>query len=145
MAVDLEEQDPEINPRKRKKSAGEYFFDRTVYSGIGFGVNELSSLWITDQFIYGKNLLRNIPGLKTIGAWFSEEGFTKASDFIARTFRLVEKTAKDGIKITPRERGGNTLLMVTLLSGGTLLILPMKWLEDNKIKLVEKANHLSIS
>lgn len=135
--------DPEpTDAPKHKKSAGEMVFDRTVYTGIGFGVNEVSSLWITDQFMHGKNLFASIPGLKTFGKWFSEEGYTGLSDKIAKTFKIGEKLAKDGSKITPRARGGNALLMVTLLSGGTLLILPMKWLEDSKNYWVKKANHL---
>lgn len=129
-------------PKKRVKSAGEKVFDRTVYTGIGFGVNEASSLWITDQFMHGKNLLRNVPGLKKAGEWFSETGFNRVSESIAKKFKLTEKLAKDGGKILPKERGGNALLMVTLLSGGTLLILPMKWLEDNKNRWVKRANHM---
>jgi len=128
---------------KRKMSAGELLFDRVVYTGIGLGVNEVSSLWITDQFMNGKNLFGSLPSFfKTIGAWFSKEGFDRASEFIARTFKMTSKVAKDGKEISAAARGGNTLLMVTLLSGGTLLILPMKWLEDHKIQMVEKFNHL---
>jgi len=142
--VDLKTHAPasDTNQPKHEKSAGELVFDRTVYTGIGFGVNEVSSLWITDQFMHGKNLLANIPGLKKIGAWFSEEGFSRCSEFLAKTFKLAEKTAKDGSIITPKARAGNSLLMLTLISGGTLLILPMKWLEDSKNYWVKKANHM---
>lgn len=144
--ADLNQENPSIPDMddsypKRNKTAGELIFDRTVYTGIGFGVNEVSSLWITDQFMHGKNLLAKIPGLKTIGSWFSQEGFGWTSEKIAKIFKLKEKIAYDGSKITPKARGGNALLMVTLLSGGTLLILPMKWLEDSKNYWVKKANH----
>jgi hypothetical protein len=139
--VDIITNPPPEDPN-RNKSGGELLFDRTVYTGIGFGLNEAMSLWITDQFMYGKNLLGKIPGLKNTGAWFSEEGYNRLSDKIAEAFKMGEKIAEDGSKISPRARGGNALLMVTLLSGGTLLILPMKWLEDSKNYWVKKANHM---
>lgn len=117
----------------RKKSAGEILFDRTVYTGIGFGVNEVSSLVITDQFLHGKNI---------VGKWFSKEGFDAASGWLAKTFKVKDGIDKSGKKVTGAAKAGNMLLMVTLLSGGTLLILPMKWLEDHKNYWVKKANHL---
>lgn len=129
----------------RKKTAGERVFNRVVYTGIGFGVNEASSLWITDQFLNGKNLLEKIPFLKKAGAWFSKEGFERASEYFAKTFKLTERVVKEGEKtltILPKERAGNSLLMATLLSGGTLLLWPMKKLEDHKAYWVEKANHM---
>lgn len=113
---------PERDPN-RKKSGGEVLFDRAVYNGIGFGVNEVSSLWITDQFMHGK------PKWYLGGKAFSEHGFSAASDWIAKTFKM------------PKAKAGNTLLMATLLSGGTLLVLPMRYLEENKISLTKKANH----
>lgn len=129
--------------KQPEKSGGEVVFDRVVYTGIGFGVNEASSLWITDQFMYGKNMLEHSsPELRKMGSWFSKEGFERVSEGIAKTFNLTEKIAKDGSKITPKARGGNALLMVTLISGGTLLLLPMKWLEDHKNYWVKKANHM---
>lgn len=136
---------PEATKTKRKKSAGERVFDRVVYTGIGFGVNEGASLWVTDQFLNGKNLLENVPVAKKAGAWFSKEGFDKASEYFAKTLKLTERVVKEGektITITPKARAGNSLLMATLLSGGTLLILPMKMLEDHKAYWVKKANHM---
>src|ERR1700733_12079213 len=84
--------------RHRKRSPGEVAFNRVVYTGIGFGVNEAASLWITDQFVHGKNLLSNVPGLKKPGAWFSEEGYSRASEGIAKLFKLTEKTGAEGVK-----------------------------------------------
>ncbi len=128
-------------PGEKDPSGGELLFDRVVYTGIGFGVNEVSSLWITDQFMHGRNLFKN-TALEKPGEWFSEEGYNKVSDMVASTFKLGEKMGSDGKMISSRARGGNALLMVTLISGGTLLILPMKSLEDNKTAWVQRANHL---
>ncbi|MGE0753905.1 MAG: hypothetical protein AB7L92_01950 [Alphaproteobacteria bacterium] len=127
----------DINP-DRKETAGEKIFDRTVYTGIGFGVNEGLSLWVTDQFMHGKNLLAKVPGMKTAGMWFSAEGFDRASEAWTRLLKLEAKNGK-----TAKQNGANSLLMLTLLSGGTLLLLPMKWLEDTKATWVKKANHMA--
>lgn len=108
----------------RKPSGGEVLFDRVVYTGIGFGVNEASSLWITDQFMHGK------PKWYLGGKAFSKEGFESAASWISKKFHM------------PHAKAGNTLLMATLLSGGTLLVLPMRWLEENKISWVQRANHM---
>ena len=108
----------------RKRSGGEVLFDRVVYTGIGFGVNEAASLWITDQFMHGK------PKWYLGGKPFSKEGFDSAAGWIAKKFKM------------PKAKAGNTLLMATLLSGGTLLVLPMRWLEENKISWVQRANHM---
>lgn len=140
--TDTHKKDADGNPIRRTKTTGEWLFDRVVYTGIGFGVNEAMSLWITDQFVHGKNLLEKTPGfLKTMGSWFSKTGFDKLSQKIADTFKLKEIMA-EGQKLSPKARGGNTLLMATLLIGGTLLVLPMKLIEDNKAYWVKKANHL---
>lgn len=135
-------QDTQTPPARRKQSAGEVVFNRVVYTGIGFGVNEGASLWITDQFMHGKNLFEKSPALKKAGAWFSKEGFDRISASLANAFKVTERIAQDGSKISPQARAGNSLLMATLLSGGTLLILPMKWLEDSKTFWVKKANHM---
>lgn len=140
--------DADVTPEaqaKRKKSAGERVFDRVVYTGIGFGVNEASSLWITDQFLNGKNLLEKVPVAKKAGAWFSKEGFDRASEYFAKALKLTERVVKEGektITVSPKERAGNSILMATLLSGGTLLVWPMKLLEDHKAYWVKKANHM---
>jgi hypothetical protein len=120
-----QEREPIPENPNRKQSAGEVIFNRVVYTGIGFGVNEASSLWITDQFIHGK------PKWFLGGKPFSKEGFQAASKALAKV-----------MKTTP-DKAGNTILMATLLSGGTLLVLPMKWLEEHKLYWVKKANHFA--
>ncbi len=126
---------------KKPPSDGLVVFNRALYTGIGFGVNEASSLWITNQFMLGKNLFAKVPLLEKFGAWFSKDGFERASEWIAKTFKFKEKIASDGKRITPKANAGNALLMVTLISGGTLLILPMKILEESQAYWVKKTDH----
>jgi hypothetical protein len=110
---------------KRRKTAGEIVFDRTVYTGIGFGVNEGSALVIADEFEHGmgKNL------------------FQKTANWLVKTLKFGEKVTREGKKITPHENASNALLTFSLLLSGTALVWPMKWLEDHKASLVKKANH----
>jgi len=81
--------------KNRKATGGEVMFERVVYTGIGFGVNEASSLWITDQFMHGK------PKSWLGGKAFSKEGFEAASAWVAKKFNISHA------------KGSNTLLMVT--------------------------------
>jgi hypothetical protein len=114
----------------RKKTAGEIFFDRTVYTGIGFGLNEVISLIFADKFQYGSG--------KIIG----KQGFEKASDWIAKTFKFKPKI-KNGQTISAKTSAGNSLLWISLTSGGFILLLPMKWLEDHKAGVVKWMNHVA--
>ena len=138
--VDIVTHEEEVEP-KSAPSDGVKVFNRGLYTGVGFGVNEVSSLWITNQFKEGNNLFENVPMLKKAGAWFSKEGYEKVGAWIAKTCKFAEKIGKDGKRISSLDRGKNALLMTTLISGGTLLILPMKWLEDNKTYWVKKTDH----
>lgn len=128
---------------KRKASTGEVVFDRTVYTGIGLVGNEALSLWVADQFMHGeKNLFAKVPGLKKAGELFKKEGYDRASKKFTEVLGFSDKVSVNGHKMLALERGGNSLMMVTLIAGGTMLILPMKWLEDNEGYWVKKANHM---
>jgi len=116
--------------KHRKDSGGEMIFDRTVYTGIGFGVNEVSSMIIADELRYGHN------------KYFGKEIFEKAAHGWAKILKLKDKVGKDGKTITKLARAENTLEVGALLIGGTLLIIPMKWLEDRKEKIVKATNHV---
>jgi hypothetical protein len=109
----------------RKKTGGETLFDRVVYTGIGFGVNEGSALVVADQFEYG----------------MGKGAYAKIRDWMVETFKFGEKVTKEGKLLTPHENAGNALLTFTLLLSGTALVYPMKWLEDRKEHFVRKANH----
>lgn len=120
---------PASDKKSHKKSGGEIIFDRTVYTGIGFGVNEASSMIIADELRYGNN------------KYFGKEIFHKAAEGWVKMLKLKDKVSKDGKQITSLARAENTLEVGALLIGGTLLLLPMKWLEDRKENFVRKINH----
>lgn len=114
--------DPKKPPRKR--TAGEVAFDRVVYTGIGFGVNEASAIVIADEFEHrsGKKLFENL------------------SHWVEKTFKYKD-VMKDGKLLTGNAQARNMVLWGSLLISGTLLVYPMKKLEDNKSYWVKKANH----
>ena len=139
--VDIVKKEEQADPKK-PPSDGVTVFNRALYTGVGFGVNEASSLWITNQFANGNNLFAKVPALEKAGEWFSKSGYERVGAWIAKTFKFADKVSVEGKKISSVERGKNALLMTTLISGGTLLILPMKWLEDSKAYWVHKTDHV---
>lgn len=129
--------DQEALEAKRKKSAGEVIFNRTVYTGIGFGLNEAISLYITDQFEHGKGTsIVNKLGI-------NPKNFARAAENTKGLFKEKRIIVQGVEKIyTPIMRGQKFVMGSSLLIGGTLLVLPMRWLEDSKEFWVEKFNHL---
>lgn len=114
------------DPKKphRQETAGEVIFDRTVYTGIGFGVNEISAIVIADEFKHG------------IGkGWFED-----ISKWMVKNLKFKD-TLKNGVTVTAQKNAASMLLWSSLLISGTMLVLPMKELEDNKGYWVKKANH----
>lgn len=108
--------------KNRKPTAGEKIFDRTVYTGIGFGVNEALSLYIAVEVIKG----------------WGKKGFDKSGEFFARFFK---EQVKNGVKYSSVERARNVLTVGALLIGGTLVVIPMKLIEDHKAYWVKRINH----
>jgi len=105
------------------QSPGEVLFDRSVYTGIGFGANEILSLIIAVEG-------RHYGGKKLY------DGATKK---FATSINKVNKLV--GRKPVVHNEAGDILEVGTLLIGGTLLVVPMKWLEDRKASIVQKLNH----
>lgn len=110
--------------KNREKSAGEKIFDRGVYTGIGFGVNEGLSLYLADEFEHGWGK----KWFEKAANWLFEKGYFKDG-------------IKNGAKVSGKANAANMLMTLGLLSGGTLLVWPMKWLEDRKAWWVKKINH----
>ncbi len=120
--VEVRDNDPK-NPH-RKRSAGEVAFDRVVYTGIGFGVNEASAIVIADEF-------QNRSGKKL---------FQTISEWMVKNMKFTD-TVKNGVHIPANKSAESMLLWASLLISGTALVVPMKKLEDNKEHWVTKANH----
>ncbi len=125
----------------RKKTGGEQLVERGIYTGVGLGVNEALSLYIADEFEHG------VKDKKLINKVFHKERYDRWTDRWQKFFNFEEKTIKGfwtGKSEThlPHQRAANSLLTFSLLIGGTLLILPMRWLTDNRASLSKKANHM---
>ncbi len=109
----------------RSETAGEVLFDRGVYTGINFVVNEVLSMIIAVE-------MRHFGG---------KAHFEKASKWWEKTARFKDKVIK-GVNTTAFARAEDSLEIFALLGGGTALVVPMKLLEDNKQKIVKNLNHL---
>jgi|GEM_PF-6462314 len=120
--VEVRQKDP--SKPQRAQTAGEILFNRVVYTGIGLGVNEASALVISDEFQHG-------VGKK----WF--EGI---ASWMEKSLKFKD-TTKNGKFVTANANAKNMLLWGSLLISGTLLVYPMKKLEDNKGYWVKKLNH----
>lgn len=119
---------PDEITKNRKKTTGEVAYERTVYTGFGFFVNEIISLIGTDQFQSGAG----------------KKYFEKASEAIAKLLRFEDKvkTVKGKeVHLSGKGRAGNLLMWASLNAIGTLPLIPMKMMEDKKEKWVKKFNH----
>ncbi len=110
-------------PNTDKKSFGEIAFDGAVYGGIGYLANAALSVAVTHQVIHLPN------------SWLGRQGQTTHA-----MFEEVMKTVTDHPETIKRwtDRANDILF---LSSGGWLLLIPMKWVEDNKLHLVQKIDH----
>jgi len=118
----------EKNPKVKKynKSSGEKAFDRIVYTGIGFGLNEAISLYATVEMQQG----------------WGRKLYDKIINGVIKTFKMKDAIV-NGEKLLAKDRAANVMLMILLWAGGTSLIIPMKKLEDHRSYWVKKLNHLN--
>lgn len=92
---------------------GEKAYNLGVYTGIGYFVNLFSSVAITDYFLAGG------------GQKYLQQGAQALNKLVDNAPKPIKETA-----------GYNALKTLALLSGGTLLMAPIKTLEDNKRRAV---------
>lgn len=112
---------------ERELSFGEQVFDFIVYKGIGFGVNEVVSIVLADEFEHG----------------VGKPHFDKWGEGLVKKFpKFFKETIENGVvKATAKQNAANTLMTIALLNGGTLLLGPMMSLDNNKTAIVEWLNH----
>lgn len=107
------------NSSNNGKSFGEIAFDSAVYGGIGYIGNAALSLAISHQAI-------NLPQSK----------LAQSSNKSRVLFEDVMKTVTENPEhIKSWANRANDIFY--LGSGGWLLLVPMKWMEDNKLSLVQ--------
>lgn len=111
---------PHYNFQAGKPTPGEKLFDTSLYLGLGYAVNLAGSIALTEFMLHGKG--------KT-AIWDPTEkilvnGFKKMG--------LSHETALSSSKVTQE--------FTWLTSGGTILMIPIKLIEDRKSKLVYLLN-----
>lgn len=108
----------------RSPSAGEVVFDRAVYTGLGFVANEALAMLMAVE-------MRHFVG---------KEQFLKASKWMEKNMGYKAKTV-NGVTTSGLERAADALEIGTLLASGTMMIVPMKMMEDREDKIVRRINH----
>lgn len=107
---------------KQEMSKGEKWYNWIVYKGINYWVNLIASLAIADYFI-------NRKGRARMDKWATGLG------------KLFSKGVKEGPAFEKNYHHAKTALETAILSsGGWLLLIPMKWMEDRKRKAVHWFN-----
>ncbi len=104
-----------------KMSKGEKIFDWSVYKGLNYWVNLISSVLIADYFINPES-----KGRQNLDKSIS---------------RMTQGLTKMGVALKSAHHNSKVgLETFALLSGGTLLLVPLKLLEDRKRKSVHWIN-----
>lgn len=111
---------PQDGGAVHRGSTGERLFDLGVYGGLGYLANAAVSLAITRYAVQKKGTRLFRFGQHTQ----------------ARFEQLFERFISDPQQIQQWGRLSNDVLF--LGSGGWLMVLPMKWLEDHKPELVQR-------
>jgi len=104
-------------------SQGENLYNKVVYQCINYWLNLGMSLVITDYFLHGKG-----KGVHT-------NNLRKVTDFFKRT-KIDQVVGEAATKRAVGVAAG----FITLLSGGNILLIPDKIMEDNKRPIVHWLN-----
>ncbi len=112
----------------RKKSIGERIFNRGVYTGIGFGANEVGSLIFTGMFERGP------------GKYLGRHGFERGGAWLAKCITPI----KEKINLQPMTHaGGKKLLMwISLNFIGCFVVPAIRIMDGYKFGIVKKLNHM---
>lgn len=141
----VKEPEKEITPAAAKSepkmSKGEKVFNWVTYQGLNYWTNLLLSVAAADRFINPPDVKRTGKINEFIDGFINRQ---KLDEWVSKTTKAVANvTKKAGLNIDlwkihkKSNRGWESLM---LLTGGTLLLLPLKFLEDNKRKIVHATN-----
>jgi hypothetical protein len=107
---------------KKPESLGEKLFNYLTYGGVGFGINLGLSVIITDYFTHGK-------GNELLHSWSKKS---------AGTLHKIS-----GTNIEKAENTAYAFLKTHLLmSGGHVVMVPIKLMEDSKRHIVHRINRM---
>ncbi|MCI5049113.1 MAG: hypothetical protein MRY32_02100 [Rickettsiales bacterium] len=112
------------NKPAHKRSFGENMFDLGVYGGVGFAANAALSIALTYEGVMKPNSRMATVMTHTRKAWET----------------VIKSIQKNPQKVQAWTDKMNEFLFLS--SGGYILLVPMKWLEDNKEHLVEKLDDM---
>lgn len=115
---------PSADAKPAPQTAGQSIVDFAIFKGVGLFVNEALSLGLAVEARMSKH-------------------FGKVADTWANFRKITPKVDQlSGHTVSARAQASNSLVTLLLLTGGTLLIWPMKKLDEARPYLVKKANHV---
>lgn len=100
-----------------ERSSGEVVFNTITYKGIGWILNAAISVYLTDLLMHGK------------GKNFFDKSIHKLAPFFQRMVGGTEEAAQKTAR--------GSMMTAGLFSGGTILLYPIKKLEDHKAAIVK--------
>lgn len=112
----------------RKKSIGEKIYNRSVYTGIGFGANEVFSMIFTGMFERGKN------------RFLGRERFENVSQWMVNAFHFKDKV-KNGVVTTAHENAKAALMWASLNFIGCFVVPAIKIVDKYKSGIIKRLNH----
>ncbi len=115
-----------------RMSRGEKWYNRLVYQGLNYWVNLGLSLYVTDLFAHGGKL--DPSRLVGRGGWFKSKYEGGVSWFTDKLGGVM------GSRLRARRFGEIVIGTFTLNSGGNILLIPTKYLEDYKRPIVHALN-----
>ena len=127
-----------LEKQPRKKTSGEKVFDGVTYAGVALLGNEAASLVIMEQLNRKNWFSKSFIDFRTWCEKTSEKMVFHVPRYISgdHTISEIEQAMAPAGKAAEAHSRVPTLLYATL--GGMLMVLPVKWLEDNKGAIVRK-------
>lgn len=106
--------EPNVHNPNREKLPEERFFDRSVYGGISYAAQAGTGIILTHFLKYGKGK----PAFEKVATWLGSKV-------------MPSKTGAEAIKsLSP------FMMVTTMIMVGNTFLLPVKWLENRKAKIV---------
>lgn len=119
-------------------SRGEKWYNRLVYQGLNYWVNLGLSLYITDLFVHGGGKLDPSRLWQKDGGWFKAK-YKNGVRGIMNAFTGLLGGGENG-RARAKRFGEIAIGTFTLNSGGNILLIPTKFLEDYKRPIVHWLN-----
>jgi hypothetical protein len=111
-----------VDPHLRKKTRAEILFDKAVYGGISYAAQAASGIILTHWMKFGGG----------------RKHYDKIANWLGPNFISKIKPSKTGAAAI--KEADSWITVTTMVMMGNLFLLPVKWLENRKPKIVRWLN-----